>query len=358
MKKILISTGGSGGHVIPSLIFYDHLKKNFNTILVTDKRGANFIEKDSYPFKLIDVPKISSSILTLPKFLVLFTISVIKSFIFLKKNNIDILISTGGYMSLPLCTMSKFLKIKIILFEPNMVLGRSNKFILKYAKKIICYHDNLINYPKIYENKILITDTLLRKEVYDLDKKLNKKKLNPIKILVLGGSQGAAFFDKMIKDVIKQISKLGKINLTQQIFDINKKKNLENCYKQLNIEFEIFNYKKNLYRNLNSFDIAITRSGASALAELTFFGIPFIAIPFPYSKDNHQFFNAKFYKDKNCCWLLTQDDDCISKIVTFIKDAIENKKDYDTKKQNLSKISYQNTWNNINKRLIDLINEN
>ena len=173
MKKILISTGGSGGHVIPSLIFYDHLKKNFNTILVTDKRGANFIEKDSYPFKLIDVPKISSSILTLPKFLVLFTISVIKSFIFLKKNNIDILISTGGYMSLPLCTMSKFLKIKIILFEPNMVLGRSNKFILKYAKKIICYHDNLINYPKIYENKILITDTLLRKEVYDLDKKLN-----------------------------------------------------------------------------------------------------------------------------------------------------------------------------------------
>ena len=60
MKKILISTGGSGGHVIPSLIIFDHLKNNFETILVTDKRGTNFIDKNLYPFELIDVPKIDN----------------------------------------------------------------------------------------------------------------------------------------------------------------------------------------------------------------------------------------------------------------------------------------------------------
>ena len=358
MKKILISTGGSGGHVIPSLTIYDHLKKNFSTILVTDKRGINFIDKKMYPFELIDVPKAYNSIFMFPKFFVLFIISIIKSFIFVKKNNINILISTGGYMSLPLCIVSKLLKVKIILFEPNMVLGRSNKLILKYAKKIICYHNNLINFPKIYDYKILIINSLLRKEVYNLDKKIIKKRLDPMKILVLGGSQGSLFFDKTIKNAITQINKFANIILTQQLFNTKNKHDLENHYKKLNISYEIFNYDKILHKRLNTFDIAITRSGASALAELAFLNIPFIAIPFPYARDNHQYYNAKFYQDKNSCWLINQDDDCIDKIIKLIKEAVENKNDYDTKIHNLSKISYQNTWNNINKKLIDLINEN
>ena len=358
MKKILISTGGSGGHVIPSLIIFDHLKNNFETTLVTDKRGISFIDKNLYSYKLIDVPKINNLIFTFPKFLILFIFSLIKSFIFLKKNRFDILVSTGGYMSLPFCIASKLLKIKIVLFEPNKVLGRSNKIILKYAKKIICYHETIINFPKIYENKILIINSLMRKEAYDFEKKTNKEKLDTIKILVLGGSQGASFFDQMIKDLIMRIYKLSKISLSQQIFSLRKQKELENQYKKTGIEYEFFNYDRALYRKLNSFDIAITRSGASALAELAFFNIPFIAIPFPYAKDNHQFYNAKFYHDRNSCWLVNQDNSCINKITTLIKEFIENKKDYDIKKENLNKISYQNTWNNINKKLIDLINEN
>ncbi len=85
MKKILISTGGSGGHVIPSLIIFDHLKNNFETVLVTDKRGTSFIDKNLYHYKLIDVPKINNSIFMFPKFLILFVFSLIKSFFFLKK---------------------------------------------------------------------------------------------------------------------------------------------------------------------------------------------------------------------------------------------------------------------------------
>ncbi len=358
MKKVLISTGGSGGHVIPALIIFDHLKNDCDIILVTDKRGTDFIEKNTYPYKLIDVPKIKKSILAFPKFFILFIVSIIKSFLFLKKNKIEILISTGGYMSLPLCIMSKIFKIKIILYEPNTVLGRSNKLILKYAKKIICYHDSLINFPKIYKDKILIINSLLRKEAYSLNKKLKKNKLDPIKILVLGGSQGAIFFDKMVKNLVMKIYQFGRISLTQQIFNLDKKNDLEDCYKNLNIEYKIFNYNSYLYKDLNSFDLAITRSGASALAELTFFNIPFIAIPFPHSKDNHQFFNAKFYEDKNCCWLINQDDTCLDKITHLINEAIINKNDYDIKKENLKRISYQNTWDNINKKLIDLINEN
>ena len=78
----------------------------------------------------------------------------LKSLILLKKEKIQILISTGGYMSLPLCLAARILNIKIYLLEPNMVIGRANKFFLKFCKKIICYSENIIGFPKEYKNKL------------------------------------------------------------------------------------------------------------------------------------------------------------------------------------------------------------
>ena len=71
-------------------------------------------------------------------------------------------------MSLPLCLAAKILSIKIYLFEPNMVLGRANSVFLRYAKKIFCYSNEIINFPKRYLSKILLIDSLLRKELYSI----------------------------------------------------------------------------------------------------------------------------------------------------------------------------------------------
>ena len=102
MKKILIATGGSGGHVIPSLSIYDHLKEDFEIKLVTDQRGVKYINNKNYQYKLIEVPNLFSKIYLLPFNLIKFFISIIKSYIYLNKNKIDFLISMGGYISFPL----------------------------------------------------------------------------------------------------------------------------------------------------------------------------------------------------------------------------------------------------------------
>ena len=70
-------------------------------------------------------------------------------------------------MSLPLCLSAKLLKIKIILFEPNMIIGRSNKFFLKYSSKIICYSNDIRNFPLEYKYKIFLIKSLLRKRLYN-----------------------------------------------------------------------------------------------------------------------------------------------------------------------------------------------
>ena len=85
--------------------------------------------------------------------------------------------------------------------------------------------------------------------------------------------------------------------------------------------------------------------------------IPFIAIPLPTSSDNHQFENANYYKNNGCCWMIEQDS-FEEKIENLLKDIINNESDYLEKRENLKKLNYQNTWNNVNQKILDNIYEN
>ena len=82
-KKILISTGGSGGHVIPAMAFCDHLKENFDVTLVLDKRGSNFINKKKYSYNIIHSPRLTLNLLKLPLTIINLVIYTIKSFFFI-----------------------------------------------------------------------------------------------------------------------------------------------------------------------------------------------------------------------------------------------------------------------------------
>ena len=357
-KKILISTGGSGGHTIPAVILYEHLKNSFEIFLTTDRRGTKFIDKNIYDYKEIEIPRISKNIFKIPYLLFFFVISLFKSFFFIKNRNIQILISTGGYMSLPLCISARILGKKIYLFEPNMVIGRSNKLFLRFSEKIICYSKELRNFPNKFKDKIFVIQPLLREKIYK--EKVNSKYeiSKTFKILIMGGSQGAEFFDNEISDLIVDLSKNYKISILQQTSTEDKIKLLKKKYLKSDIEYELFNFNESIYKKYNHIDFAITRSGASTMSELIYFNIPFLAIPLPSSKDDHQLYNAKEYFDKKLCWLIIQSDYKKEKIKDFILNLIRNSEDYFEKKKNMSKFSYQNSWNNINQKLLALLNEN
>jgi len=104
-------------------------------------------------------------------------------------------------------------------------------------------------------------------------------------------------------------------------------------------------------------DLCITRSGASTLAELSVINIPFIAVPLPTSKDNHQLENANFYKENDCCWVIEQAN-FEKKIEYLLNEILIDKIEYLKKKENLKKLNYQNTWINVNQKILEIINEN
>ena len=356
-KRIIISTGGTGGHVIPSIAFYDHLKENFDVTLVVDERGSKFINKEKYEYKLINSPRLNLNIIKFPITLVSLVVSVLKSFLFLKKNKVDILLGTGGYMSIPICLAAKILNIKIYLFEPNMVIGRANKFLVKFCNKIFCYSEKIAKFPKNYINKIFIINHILRKEIYNFNNNNKNEIYNNINLLVLGGSQGAKFFDQNLKNSIINISKKFKIKVYHQISSTNIS-NLELFYNEHAIENKLFNFEDDIFKYIIEANLAISRAGASTLSELAFLKVPFVAIPYKFATDDHQLKNAIDYEKNGFCWILKEEEFNQNKLTTLLLNIIQNKEDYLRKKNNLDKFSYKNNWNNINEKLLKCLNGN
>ena len=354
-QRILISTGGSGGHVVPATTLYDHLKDQFQVSMTTDLRGMKYLDKDKYKVEIFNIAPISKNIFLLPFQFFLIIYLIIKSIFFLRKRKIDILISTGGYMSLPLCLASKFLKVNLFLFEPNMVIGRSNKFFIKSCVKIFCYSDKIKNLPDKYISKISVIPALLRKKFYNVKKAdaIDKS----INLLIIGGSQGAKIFDTLIKSSIIRLSKKYNLKIYQQTNPVNFDE-LKKFYKDKNIECELFDFNDDISNLMSKSNICITTAGASTLAELVFLNIPFVAIPLPTSKDNHQFENAFFYNQIGCNWIFNQNEINDEAIANKLFNIIDNKDEFLIKKINMKNFSYENTWNNINQKIISVINEN
>ena len=352
-KSFLITTGGSGGHVIPALILYEHLSKEANVIITTDKRGLKYLDDEFYKCKIINTPRLDN-ILLLPFNMIKIIILTLKSLFLLKNKKVEKIFSTGGYMSLPLILAGKILKLEIFLLEPNQVLGRSNKYFLSSCKKIFCYNKKIINFPENFLNKMVIINPLVRENIYKLKSSGSIK--DKFTILIVGGSQSASIFNMNLKNSIVNISKKKPIKIIQQ----TNKKNvsyLKDFYSKNNIENKIFNFENNFENIIKDADLCITRSGASTLAELSVINTPFIAVPLPTSKDNHQLENANFYKENDCCWVIDQTN-FEKKIEYLLSEILTDKIDYLKKKENLKKLNYQNTWINVNQKILEIINEN
>ncbi len=354
MKKILITTGGTGGHVIPAKIIEEHLKNNFEIYYSTDLRGLKYLSSDKNKIVIIDTPKFDLD-LYLPFKLIKLIYLTIQIIIFLKKEKIEKVISIGGYMSIPVIIGAKILGLTILLLEPNLVLGRGNKFFLNFSKKILCYSSKLSNFPKKSLHKIELIKPLVSKAFYKLEK--NKEINNKFCFLISGGSQGAQIFDELLKDVMIDISKNYSIKVIQQT-SIENIKNLKKLYDSKNIENQIFNFEEKFINLINMSDLCITRAGATSLAEISILNKPFIAIPLPSAKDNHQMENARFYEEMQCCWVLDQRNLNKEKLINIIINILKDKSDLIVKKSNLEKLNYKNSWSEINKKMQKIINDN
>jgi UDP-N-acetylglucosamine--N-acetylmuramyl-(pentapeptide) pyrophosphoryl-undecaprenol N-acetylglucosamine transferase len=357
-KKIIFTAGGTGGHILPAINLMKHfLEKDYKVLLVTDKRGNNFI-KNNLKFKsYILKTGTPTNKNIIKKILSLFIIfySIVKSFIILKKEKPDLIIGFGGYVSFPISIASKFFKLPLIIYENNMVMGRANKYLSKFSNKILLSTNLTKNIPKNVKEKVRQVGPILGKDFINYSKDGDDKDKLFFTVLILGGSQGTEIFGKVVPPVIKKIKEEGyDISVNQQC-TMNQKITISEFYNKNKIKNYIFNFDENILQIMASSNLAITRSGASTTAELMHTITPFISVPLQNSIDNHQFLNAKYYEEKGCGWILEENNLNIETLFYAIMKVLKNKNELENMKKNMKKYLKKDVYNNIEKNIREFI---
>tara|TARA_B100000963_G_scaffold361582_1_gene397877 strand:- start:17323 stop:18423 length:1101 start_codon:yes stop_codon:yes gene_type:complete len=359
-KKIVIATGGTGGHILPAFSLAQHLnKKGFQIKFISDKRGLKYLKSD-HNLNIITIFTATVFKKNLFKSLVSFFViifSILKSLKVLINEKPDLIFGMGGYSSFPVCAAAKALKIPFILYENNLHIGKANRYLVPYAKKIFVSYKELQGVPSRYEYKICEIGNIIRKEIIDFNNKSKTYEVDKkLSILVMGGSQAAKIFGERLPEIFKEcvLSNI-KLRIFQQCLpDQNKK--LKSFYDNLKIENEVFNFTNNLLDYFSKTDLAVTRSGSSMLAELINAKIPFISIPLPSSAEDHQLKNAIYY-EKNGYSYLVEERDVDSKLFKLLK-MINN--DSNNLRQILlkqSQYSDKSVYKNIDEQIQKILNE-
>ena len=323
-KKVILSTGGTGGHIFPMIALYEYLiSKNYDVSFVTDQRGEKyFTDNIKHKIKIFNInsPFNQKGLFKIISIFQLFA-STIHSLFFLIKCRPKVIIGSGGYASFPILMAGYILKINILTYETNTILGRTNKFFYPFAKKLLLGFDILNKLQNKYQSKARHVGQLIRTSFKR--NAIKKENNNLFTILILGGSQAADFFGE---DFAKLLSELDNDFFKIKIFHQCKKNQIDKlklAYSD-SVNCELFDFKPNIAQLMLEADIAITRSGSSAISEMVSLNLPFIAIPLPTSLDNHQYHNAKYFENKGFCWLVEQNFFNLYKFKKMIIDIVSN----------------------------------
>ena len=357
-NKIIIATGGTGGHVFPAYsLAKNFIKNNYLVEIITDKRGLKYLEKEE-DIKFIlnnsaTIFKKNIISLFLSVFVILF--SYIRSLVILYKAKPKVVLGMGGYASFPVCIAARTLNIPFIIYENNTVIGKSNKYLLPFAFKIFVSYQDLEGIKNKHKNKVIFTGNIIREEILNF-KNNNKFITGTLNILVLGGSQAAKSFGDFLPKIFEQCIKENiQIKIFQQCTEsqINK---LRQEYKNLKINHELFCFTNNILEYFAQTELVITRSGSSITAELINCKIPFISIPYPYSADSHQDKNATYFEMKGYSFSI-KEKEVNDKLFPLIKLIYRDKEILNRLIEKQKKHSDENVFIKINNEIKNLIDE-
>jgi len=317
-KKIVLTGGGTAGHIYPALALVPDLNEYEIHYI-----GSNSIEKEilkNYKnIKFHEIPAVKfQRKLTFKNFLIPFKLfsSIKKAKAILEEIKPNIIFSKGGYVSLPVVFAGKDLSIKVVSHESDLSMGLANKLILKKCD-FMCtsFPQTEKNNPKcIYTGQpirkdILCGNPLLAKQMFDKNK--------PI-LLVIGGSQGAKFINEVIWANIDTLTK--DFNIIHCTGKGHLNKNIKNeAYKQI----EYANNIGDLYAGAT---IAISRAGCGVITELKYLNIPALLIPLSKKcSRGDQIENAKLFTKLGYCEMLEEEDYSKQKFLKLINNLLKNK---------------------------------
>jgi len=361
--KVVISGGGTGGHIFPALSIARAIEKQVANVEFLFVGADNRMEMEKIPhegYKIIGLwisglqRSLSKKTLLLP-FKILH--SIWRSYRIIREFKPDLVIGTGGYASGPLLYVAAKKGIPCLIQEQNSYAGVTNKILSRYVQKICVAYEKMDRF--FPEGKIILTGNPVRKDILAFQaKKKVAEELFDIDsskptVLVVGGSLGALTINDTIANKIQRFKDAG-MNLIWQtgISYHNKAQAFVDSVKQRGINS--YSFIKEMDKAYAIADVVISRAGAIAIAELSCIGKPIILVPSPNVAENHQYKNAQSLVNKNAA-LLVEDAQVNRKLVDTLEELMKNEDLKLTLSSNIKKIAITNAADRIAKIALDLV---
>lgn len=353
--KIVITAGGTGGHIFPALAIINKIKSHdknskFLYFGTTDRMEKDIIPEKGIPYIGIQMKGLNrKNILKNITVLKIYLAAIKKAEVELKKFKPDIVIGVGGYITAPVLVAANHLGIKTIIHEQNSIPGVSNKLLSHFVNKIcVSFKESETYFPK---KKTIYTGNPRSEEILSMEKGKredfgfnHKSKF----IILVMGSLGSLTMTKKMKELIPSFK-----DKDYQVLVVTGK-NYYDDYKDVKIPTNVKIVPFYDAKYMKDADLIITRSGASTIAEVTALLLPSIMIPSPYVTHNHQYKNAKALEDKKACKILEEKDFCKENLLSLIDDCFK-KEVYNEMRKNLKEFSCPNSAEAIYKEIMRLV---
>ena len=363
--KVLISGGGSGGHIFPALAIAKSLESKVSNIEFLFVGANNKMEMEKIPnagYEIIGLwisgfhRRLTFSNLLFPVKLIY---SLISSYFIINKFNPDLVIGTGGFASGPILYVAAKKKIPTLIQEQNSYAGITNRILSSYVNKVCVAYDDMQKFfpaEKIILTGNPIRDNIITSNLVDVSEskefEIDKNKLT---VLVIGGSLGA----KSINTAIKSKLHLFKENNLNLIWQTGESFGLiaQNAISELSVHgIKNHVFVKDMHIAYQLCDIIISRAGAIAISEICCIGKPTILVPSPNVAENHQYKNAQSLVNKKAA-LVVNDKDANDKLVESIINLYNNKVLQSTLGENIKKMEVKNSANTIANIALKLLND-
>jgi UDP-N-acetylglucosamine--N-acetylmuramyl-(pentapeptide) pyrophosphoryl-undecaprenol N-acetylglucosamine transferase len=346
-KRIIISGGGTGGHLYPSLAVGQKLKEKDPHLLLTYVGSTRSLEKQIsahhkvkfIPLKIEGIKGLGVRAL---KSLLLLPWAFLRSLNILLRIKPDLVIGAGGYSSGPIVLLASWMKIPTLIMEQNIRPGLTNRLLLRWVKKAAVSFESSIPH---FRGKGILTGNPVREEFYSLPP---KQRNSSFTLLVFGGSQGSHFLNK---GIVEALPFLKKEKASLKIFHQTGKNDLEwvrDSYRKNGYEDAVVNsYFFEMPFFFDRSDLIISRAGASTIAELIAARKASVLIPFARATEDHQLLNARELEKAGGASVIAEQEFSPEGFAETILHYAKNRDEIHRMEENLGKLKKQNAAEKI-----------
>jgi UDP-N-acetylglucosamine--N-acetylmuramyl-(pentapeptide) pyrophosphoryl-undecaprenol N-acetylglucosamine transferase len=307
---ILLTAGGTGGHLFPAEALANALKASGARVaLATDKRANAYA--GSFPAdEIVEIPSATPSGRSVPQMAraaLMLAQGTLKAAAAIRRMKPAVVVGFGGYPTVPPVVAASLLGVPAVIHEANGVMGRANRLLARRASVIATGFADIKGIPANVKGRVVRTGNPIRPAVIEAARQPYPSLDGKIRLLVVGGSQGARVMSDVVPPAIELLP--GEIRSRLLVCQQARGEDLERVrahYEKLGLEFEAEPFFKDLPGRLGGAHLVISRSGASTVAELAAIGRPSILVPLPGSLDQDQAANARTLGDLGAAIVLPQ----------------------------------------------------